>query len=171
MNRIVQELLALNQLEYGKSTMSMEHFDLTAVISGVAGQIKVMADKYGAVISFDKTEPVMVWADEFFTGQVITNYLSNAIHYAKDEKRVTVTLDEQEGRVRVTVFNTGEPIPAESLPHIWEKFYKADKARTRSYGGSGIGLSVVKAVTEAFGTACGVENREDGVAFWFELDK
>ena len=171
MNRMVQELLSLNQLEYGKSTVSMEHFDLAAVIDGMVEQMKVMADKYGAHITFEGTGPLMVWADEFFTEQVISNYLSNAIHYAKNEKRVKVTAEEQEGKVRVTVFNTGDPISEENLPHIWEKFYKADKARTRSYGGSGIGLSVVKAVTEAFGTGCGVENREKGVAFWFELDR
>ncbi len=171
MNRMVKELLALNQLEYGKSTMQMEHFDLTAVLLGMIGQIRVMAEQYEAKISFEREEPLMVWADEFFTEQIISNYLSNAIHYAKGEKQVRVTVSEEENRARIEVFNTGDPIPEEVLPHIWEKFYKADKARTREYGGSGIGLSVVKAVTEAFGTECGVRNRENGVTFWFTLDK
>ena len=62
-------------------------------------------------------------------------------------------------------------IPEESVDHIWEKFYKVDKARTRAYGGSGIGLSIVKAIQEQLNSGYGVMNYNNGVAFWFELDK
>ena len=71
---------------------------------------------------------------------------------------------------RVSVFNTGMPIPEDSLPHLWEKFYKVDKARTREYGGSGIGLSIVKAIMESMNQKYGVINYENGVRFWFELE-
>ncbi|MBO5489330.1 MAG: two-component sensor histidine kinase, partial [Eubacterium sp.] len=71
---------------------------------------------------------------------------------------------------RVSVFNTGEPIPEESLPQIWTKFYKVDKARTREYGGNGIGLSIVKAIMESHNNKYGAINYENGVEFWFELD-
>ena len=67
-------------------------------------------------------------------------------------------------------FNTGKQIPKESLEHIWEKFYKVDKARTREYGGHGIGLSIVKAIMDSFHQDYGVVNYENGVEFWFELD-
>lgn len=70
----------------------------------------------------------------------------------------------------LSVFNTGKAIPEEDLPHIWEKFYKGDKARTREYGGSGIGLSVVKAVMESFNKPYGVKNYDNGVEFWCEFD-
>ena len=59
----------------------------------------------------------------------------------------------------------------EDLPNIWDKFYKVDKARTREYGGSGIGLSIVKAIMESHHRECGAKNRENGVEFWFELDR
>ena len=72
--------------------------------------------------------------------------------------------------VRVSVANTGENIPEESLDRIWEKFYKVDKARTREYGGSGIGLSIVKAIMESMNQQYGVENYNNGVKFWFELE-
>ena len=72
--------------------------------------------------------------------------------------------------MRVEVFNTGNSIPDGELAHIWEKFYKVDKARTREYGGNGIGLSIVKAIMDSFHRECGVNNEEDGVTFWFELD-
>ena len=72
--------------------------------------------------------------------------------------------------VRVSVFNPGEVIPKESLDKIWTKFYKVDKARTREYGGSGIGLSIVKAIMESHHRAYGVVNHDNGVEFWFELE-
>lgn len=65
----------------------------------------------------------------------------------------------------------GDPIPEEDIDKIWSKFYKVDKARTREYGGSGIGLSIVKAIMDSFHQQCGVINHEDGVEFWFELEK
>ncbi len=68
------------------------------------------------------------------------------------------------------MFNTGTPIPEADVEHIWEKFYKVDKARTREYGGNGIGLSIVKAIMESMQQPYGVRNYDNGVEFWFELD-
>ena len=73
--------------------------------------------------------------------------------------------------MRVSVFNTGAPIPEDRIAHIWEKFYKVDKARTRAYGGSGVGLSIVKAIMDSMNQSYGVLNYDNGVEFWFELDK
>jgi signal transduction histidine kinase len=75
----------------------------------------------------------------------------------------------RDNRIRVSVFNTGQPIPEDSIDHIWEKFYKVDKARTREYGGSGVGLSIVKAIMEGMGQKYGVINYDNGVEFYFEL--
>ncbi len=68
------------------------------------------------------------------------------------------------------VYNTGKPIPEEDIERIWDKFYKVDKARTREYGGNGIGLSIVKAIMESYGNSYGVANVDGGVEFWFDLD-
>ena len=93
--------------------------------------------------------------DEFKTEEVFMNYFSNAVNHCKEgysqsgNKIIDVRLTRREGKVRVSVFNTGEPIPEEALVHLWEKFYKVDKARTREYGGSGVGLSIVKAIMES----------------------
>ena len=104
----------------------------------------------------------------------MTNDLNNASNHAAYEKRVVVSLSrwQREGgqEVRVSVYNTGDPIPEKDLPDLWTKFYKVDKARTRAYGGSGIGLSIVKAVMDSHKKQCGVENVEGGVMFWFTLD-
>ena len=110
------------------------------------------------------------WGDEFKVEEVVTNYLSNAIHHAEFDKKIRIWYTRKDSVVRVSVFNTGKQIPEEDLDNVWIKFYKVDKARTREYGGSGIGLSIVKAIMESFHRECGVLNHEDGVEFWFELD-
>lgn len=111
-----------------------------------------------------------VWADEFKIEEVITNYLSNAINHLEGENRIKISYKCKQDVVRVSVFNTGKPIPEEDIDNIWIKFYKVDKARTRAYGGSGIGLSIVKAIMDSMHQQCGVINHEDGVEFWIELD-
>lgn len=170
MNRIVRQLLSLNQLEFGNDMVAMERFDVTELIRGVIQSTAILREQEGISLSFQVEGPIYVWADEFRTEEVLTNFMSNAIHYAAGEKRIEVTARRQGGIARIGVFNTGDSIPEEEQERIWTKFYKVDKARTREYGGSGIGLSIVKAIMESFHQQCGVENRPDGVEFWFQLD-
>ncbi len=170
MNKLVKSLLTLNQLESGKDPVVMEHFDLTALINGVLQKMDIMIRQNDAVVLFRQTSPVYVWADEFKIEEVVTNYTSNALHHLGGDRQVEIRIEKNEGRAKVSVFNTGQPIPEADLPNLWEKFYKVDKARTREYGGSGIGLSIVKAIMESHGQAYGVKNYENGVEFWFTLD-
>lgn len=170
MNRMVKKILTLNQLESGGEAITMERFDLTELIQGVVNASYILLGQKGIKLTFSEDGPLYVWADEFKVEEVVTNYLSNAIHYAEGEKRIDISCRQLEGKVRVCVFNTGTPIPEAELENIWMKFYKVDKARTREYGGSGIGLSIVKAIMDSFHQKCGVENYRDGVEFWFELE-
>ena len=171
MNTMVRQLLALNQLEYGYDNLNMEKVDLNDLISQVVTSNEILAEQSGVNISIADFPKTYVWADAFFVEQVLTNYLTNGIHYAKGDKKISIKVISRDEIVRVSVFNTGDPIPEEAIDHIWEKFYKVDPARTREYGGSGIGLSVVKAVMDAMKKDCGVINYENGVEFYFELDK
>jgi len=170
MNKLVKNLLTLNQLESGSEQVVFERFDLMEVIYGVVNATAILREQSGVTLEIQGQDSVYVWADEFKTEQVLMNYISNAIHYAAGEKKIQVTVIPGADAVRVEVFNTGTPIPEEELSHIWEKFYKVDKARTREYGGNGIGLSIVKAIMDSFHRECGVSNEENGVTFWFELD-
>ena len=86
------------------------------------------------------------------------------------EKKITVTVEKRDGKAHIEVRNTGAKIPEEDIARIWDKFYKVDKARTREYGGSGIGLSIVRAVMEAHNCGYGVRNEDDGVSFYCEFD-
>ena len=129
-----------------------------------------MIKKKNADIVCDLSKSVYVWGDEFKIEQVLRNYISNAFHHVKGEKVVEVKITLEQQKAKVTVFNTGNPIPEKDITHIWDKFYKVDKAHTREYGGNGIGLSIVKAIMESFHQKYGVKNYDNGVEFWFELD-
>lgn len=170
MNRMVRQLLTLNQLEFGNERVEMTRFDIVELIEGLIQSASLMAAQKNADIIFGHPEPVYVWGEEFKVEEVLTNYLTNAFNHVDGERRIEITIAQREGVARVSVFNTGEQIPEEDLEKIWSKFYKVDKAHTRAYGGSGIGLSIVKAVMDSFHQQCGVINRENGVEFWMELE-
>ena len=171
MNAMVKKLLTLNQLEYGTTPLEFCRFDLTEVIRSVLASMDILAKQKEITLHFEQTEPVYVWADEYMIEEVLTNYISNAFHHTTGAKIVEVKIIFRKDAVRVAVFNTGEKIPEEALPNVWIKFYKVDKARTREYGGSGIGLSIVKAIMEAHNRSYGVKNHTTGVEFWFELER
>jgi signal transduction histidine kinase len=170
MNHMVKQLLTLNQLEFGNDKVEMSRFDITELIAGVIQTQSLIAAQKKVDIRFCKDRPVYVWGDEFKVEEVITNYLTNAINHAAGECQIVIQFSFHDNVVRTSVFNTGIPIPEEDLDKIWIKFYKVDKARTREYGGSGIGLSIVKAIMDSFHQQCGVCNHEDGVEFWMELE-
>ena len=169
MNTMVRRMLTLNEIEFGQG-QPMERFDLSEMIRGVLSSYQIMFQQKNVELELAVDSPINVWADELRIEEVLRNYLSNALNHVAGERRITVETIFKDGLVRVCVTNTGEPIPAEEMDKIWHRFYKVDKARTREYGGNGIGLSIVKAVMEAHGQKFGVYNRENGVTFWFELD-
>lgn len=171
MNTMVQQLLKLNQLESGRDSINFERFNLTELISECLSCVDILIKQNEITVSFDNESPVYVWSDKYKTEQVINNYLSNAIHYAAGEKRIDIKLEIKESVVRLQIFNTGEPIPEEAIDWLWTKFYKVDKARTREYGGTGIGLSIVKAIADSLNRDYGVINYDNGVAFYFDLEK
>lgn len=171
MNEMVKKLLNLNQLEFGNDQVTMERFDLAEVIRGVLQSSAILIEQKEAKVVFNQQEPVMVWGDEFKVEEVITNYLTNALNHLDYDRIIEIDCKTENGVVATSVFNTGDPIPEEDIDKIWIKFYKVDKARTREYGGSGIGLSIVKAIMDSMNQKCGADNYENGVAFWFTLEQ
>lgn len=172
MNNMVKRLLTLNQIEFGEDELVMERFDINELVKSVASANELRASQKNLSITYDIMDtPLYVWADEYKVEEVVTNYLSNAINHCCNENIIRIKVGQiDKDNVRVSVFNTGNNIPEADIEHIWEKFYKVDKARTREYGGNGIGLSIVKAIVESMGKTCGVNNLPDGVEFWFDLD-
>ena len=171
MNTMVKQLLTINQIETGRSEIDIERFDIVKMILSLLNSNSIKFKKAGINVEFDqKDEHIEVFADALKTEQVLTNFITNAINHCKYDKRISVLLEMKGDIVRVHVKNTGDNIPDDQIGEIWNKFYKVDKARSREYGGNGIGLSIVKAIMDQHGRECGVDNTVEGVDFWFELD-
>lgn len=173
MNTMVKRLLTLNQIEFGNDEPDMERFNINELIASVVDANAIRAGQKNISIVFNnRNEQNFVWADEYKTEEVLTNYISNALNHCDGKQAIEVRTSKSEdgATLTVTVYNSGRNIAEEDLERIWEKFYKTDKARTREYGGNGIGLSIVKAIMESMGQEYGVRNVSDGVEFWFTLD-
>lgn len=171
MNNMVKKLLSLNEIEFGNSKLDLSRFDIVDLVKSVVNSVQVLTKQKEASLVFNVIDPVYVWADEYRIEEVVTNYISNALNHVDGPKIIDISFKESDDRIRVSIFNSGKNIPEEDIDHIWDKFYKIDKARTREYGGSGIGLSIVKAIMEAHNEGYGAVNHSSGVEFWFELKK
>ena len=122
MNGLVQKLLTLNQLEFGNDQVVMERFDLAVLLHNKIQSVSILAQQKDADISYEGEESIPVWGDEFKVEEIITNYLSNALNHIGGERRILVSAKHRDGRIRVTVFNTGEQIPQDDIGRIWDKF-------------------------------------------------
>ena len=174
MDRLVKELLELMKLEYGKREFHNRMFDIVELEKETIKKLKVMMDEKNVEINIPD-DSIEVYADDFYIEQVLTNYLTNAIKNVQEvdeEKYIKVTnkIDKENQKVRIKVFNTGEKIDEENLDRIWNRFYKVDESRNREDGGTGIGLSLVKAIMNNYQNKYGVKNLYNGVEFYFELD-
>ncbi|MDE6056090.1 MAG: HAMP domain-containing histidine kinase, partial [Lachnospiraceae bacterium] len=128
MNTMVRKLLDLNQLEFGNDVVTMERFDITALVKNFIASAEILIGQNEVNVRLDESAPIFVWADEFKTEEIVRNFFSNAMNHVNGDKIIEIKYrlieEEYANRVRISVFNTGEPIPEESLPHILEKFYK-----------------------------------------------
>lgn len=170
MNTMVKKLLSLNRMEYGKNQLEIERFDIVPLIKGLLDASEVLAGDRDIVVEFESEPSMYVYADEYSIEESLSNFISNAYHHVAGENIIRVKAVADGHVTRVSVYNSGSHIPPEDLDKVWIKFYKVDKARTREYGGSGIGLSIVKAVMDLHNQKCGVRNVDGGVEFFLELD-
>ena len=175
MDKLVKQLLELMKLEYGKREFHNKEFNIVELEKEVIRKTNVMIEEKQAEIKFDDSQEIQVFADDFYIEQVLTNYLTNAIKnvkemYGENYIKISNEIRKEENKVCIKVFNTGEKISEENLNRIWNRFYKADESRHREDGGTGIGLAFVKAIMGNYDNKYGVNNLENGVEFYFELD-
>ena len=175
MDKLVKQLLELMKLEYGKREFQDKKFNLVELEKEVVRKSQVMLEEKQIEIQFKTPEEINVFADDFYIEQVISNYITNAIKHIKEVKgkkyiKIENVVDIEKNKVRVKVFNTGDNIAEENIARIWNRFFKVDESRNREEGGTGIGLSFVKAVMNNYGNVYGVINQENGVEFYLELD-
>ena len=159
MTRIIDDLLALSQFDYGERTLQSKPLDFSDLVIEVCEQQRNQAKAKGIELELTKTVPVTIEGDSSRLRQMVRNILDNAIKYTPNGGKVTIELQRSNGRECVLrVSDTGIGIPESSLPHIFDRFYRVDKARTREEGGSGLGLSIVKEIAEAHGGRIGVQS-------------
>ena len=173
MDKLVKQLLELMKLEYGKMSFNNKKFNIVELEKEILRKTAVMIEKENVILEEDLSEEIIVYADDFYIDQVLTNYITNAIKYSiviNGEKRVKIENVLMKDKVRIKVFNTFNQFTEEEMVRIWNRFYKVDESRNRENGGNGIGLSLVKAIMNNYGNKFGVKNVAGGVEFYFDLN-
>ena len=171
LSELVNDLLDLSKIQSGSRKAMFEEFDLTAAVEEVMKRYDAFTAHQGYHITFLSEERATVFADRGMLLQVLYNLINNAINYTGDDLCVTVQQTVQNGRVRISVTDTGQGIEPDQIPQIWDRYYKVDKVHRRAMIGTGLGLSIVKGVLDLHNSAYGVESQVGcGSTFWFELD-
>ncbi|MDR2932837.1 MAG: HAMP domain-containing histidine kinase, partial [Oscillospiraceae bacterium] len=171
LSNLVDDLLDLSKLRAGTVDFQMELFDLDELTAEIVGRVARFCEQDGYRIQYRSEAGVQVTGDRERISQVIYNFLLNAVDHAGADKQVTVSLHTGEGKARLEVTDNGAGISSEELPHIWERYYKADKTHHRTKAGSGLGLSIVRSILDRHpGVEYGVETEKGrGSTFWFSM--
>jgi len=150
MTRLVRDLLILSKLDYGKNQLRKERFNLSKLLADVISKMKISADNKNQTLIYEPTNSISSFVgDKDRIEQVIINIISNAIKYTPEGGEIFVTSMCVYDTAYIKVKDTGIGIPRKDLSHIFERFYRVDKARARAQGGTGLGLAIAKEIVEA----------------------
>ena len=167
---LVNDLLDLSKLQTGSQKLNKQNYNLTASIRAILGRYSKLIDQEGYDLTFDADGEAWVNAEELRIDQVLYNLINNAISFTGDDMKVIVRQTIEEGWVKIEVIDSGDGIPSEKLPYIWDRYYKVDKAHRRSVVGTGLGLSIVKGALDLHQALYGVDSDpQTGSLFWFKL--
>lgn len=172
MGRLVKDLLDLARMESGHMSLFKEAMPIAPVLDRITQKFTQASKEKHVHLHFNSqlSDDVLVEMDEDRIEQVLTNLIDNAIRHTPDDGAVTVSLEHELSYAKISVADTGEGIPTEDLPFVFERFYKADKARTRSKSGTGLGLAIAKNIVEAHNGNIKVESvKGKGTTFTFYL--
>src|SRR6266446_2010552 len=160
LSRIVENLLIISRLDAGEACIEKVPLDLGELASSTADQMRLLAEEKSVSLRCDVSQDVWIEGDQARLKQVIVNLTDNAIKYTPAGGRVTIAVRTNEGGALLEVADSGVGISAEALPHVFERFYRADKARSRDSGGAGLGLAIVKSICAAHGAEIRVSSQE-----------
>jgi heavy metal sensor kinase len=170
LSRIVESLLAISRLDAGETQMERARFDLAELAATTAEQMRLLAEDKRVRLECRADGRVEVVGDRARLKQVVVNLVDNAIKYTPEGGAVAVAVSAKDGSAMMLVEDNGVGVPADALPHLFERFYRVDKARSRQMGGAGLGLAIVKSIVAAHGGQVKVESAEaKGSRFTVEL--
>jgi signal transduction histidine kinase len=170
--RLVRLARSLDDLAAGDRATRPAHvveLDLAGYLSAAAELARPAFDARGLRLERRWPTALAARGDPDHLAQVLANLLQNAARYAPPDGRVTLAAEPRGETILVSVTNSGEAIPADDLPHVFERFYRVEKSRDRARGGAGIGLAIVRQLVEGWGGRVGVESSAQGTRFWFSL--
>lgn len=166
MKKLVDDLLFLAKADAAEAPIEKAVFSLTDVLWRCVLSFEPVAYEHGVTLDSDIAPDVLMVGDEPQIVQLVTGLLDNACKYAGEKGTVMVSLTHTQDKVRISVRNSGEPIPPEDLPHVFERFYRADKARVRTQGGYGLGLSIAAQIAKRHGgKITATSNEQEGTTF------
>jgi heavy metal sensor kinase len=169
MSRIVESLLTISRLDAGEVKLDRLPLDLSELITRTAGEMNVLAQEKSIALCTSVETGIYLDGDRTHLQQVIVNLIDNAIKYTQVGGTIRVSLYVEDGKIIVEVSDNGAGIPAQALAHVFERFYRADKARSRASGGAGLGLSIVKAICTAHSAGIYVTS-EEGLGSRFRVE-
>lgn len=169
LNQLIQQLLDVSRIESEAVQVLLQRVALRPICERLSAKLFILNREKNIKINIADTD-VLVYTDLDMLEQVLLNYLTNAVRYAYKHSEIVVSAQEMmDGAMRICVFNQGDSIKETDIDKLWDQFYRTDGARSREAGGTGIGLSIVRAVAQRLDDTCGVENRDGGVVFWYEI--
>jgi len=172
LSHLVDDLQELSRVESRAVQLKIHPADSTALVQTVSKRLQHQFDEKRVTLTPSLPhDPIIVLADEDRIIQVLTNLIGNALQYTPENGAVTVSIEREKNEARISVRDTGFGIPAEYLKHIFDRFYRVDKSRSRAHGGSGIGLTIAKHLVEAHGGKIWAESAGEnkGSVFIFTL--
>jgi signal transduction histidine kinase len=151
MAKVVDQLLTLARADSGKEQLSFEEIDLSELLAGVAAHTEILCRDKGLEFHSDRMETILVSGDSAKLRELFLNLLDNAIRYSPDGGKLSLTLRRAEEMAVISIADTGIGISEEDISHIFERFYRVDKARSRVENGVGLGLAICKYIAEIHG--------------------
>jgi heavy metal sensor kinase len=170
LTNIVEGLFAISRLDAGEAASEWVKFDLAQLAANTADQMSLLAEDKRIHVTCAPSKGVWVEGDRARMKQVVVNLLDNAIKYTPDGGAVTVSVSPQAQKAVLEISDNGVGIPPQALPHVFERFYRVDKARSRERGGAGLGLSIVRSICTAHqGRVEASSTQGEGTRFRVEL--
>ena len=172
LNKLVSDLQELSRVEAKAIPLNVQLVKVTRLLETVTKRMQFQFDEKRVILNRQLPhDPILILADEDRALQILTNLLGNALQYTPENGTVTVTIEREKNMARFSIHDSGIGIPAEHLAHIFDRFYRVDKSRSRTYGGSGIGLTISKHLVEAQGGKIWAESEgaNKGSVFVFTL--